>query len=172
MKWEFPNLKERLQKKVKNVLLGISASMQENRAQLFDSEGKFNGRPGWAPLKFRSGQILSKRGTLRKSIAPSSKNGQAGPNGIVRFTQDSVMIGSNLFYAAMMNWGTTKLPNGKLVPKKAQALKIPTGGKGKNKFIFRKSVKIPARHFDDWNAADEKELNETLVNLIAGYLNG
>lgn len=176
IEWNFPNLSDRLRRNLHQVYLGLAAAMQENRAQLFYSEGRHNGRRGWAPLKFRDGMILQKRGTLRKSIAPSNSKGTPGPNGIVRFQNDRIQIGTNLFYARMMNNGTTKLPGGVLKPVRAQALKIPVP-KGKIKgadkgYIFRKSVKIPARPFDDWNSQDQEEMTDTLSNLIARVLNG
>lgn len=77
------------------------------------------------------------------------------------------------------------LAKSQLSPKKAKAMnraidemiKRNTSGKSKSqfkneKFIFRKSVKIPARNFDSWNNADELELSLTLGNLIVRLLNG
>ena len=88
----------------------------------------------------------------------------------------------------MMNDGTTKMPGGVLRAVNAQALKIPLpSGKSatdltkelrksangdKDKFIFRKSVKIPARPFDDWTLEDEAELSEALRNKLIEVLNG
>ena len=94
-------------------------------------------------------------------------------------------------YARMMNDGTTKLPGGVLRPRTAKALKIPLpSGKGategakslrkgattiedggkKEKYIFRKSVKIPARPFDDWTIEDEQEMQAALATKIAEVL--
>jgi len=42
---------------------------------------------------------------------------------------------------------------------------------GSDKFIFRKSVKIPARRFDQWNDLDQKNLNEALKEYITNVLN-
>lgn len=102
-----------------------AATVQANRGMLFDSEGSYNGRPGWAKLQFRNGQILSKKGVLRKSIAPYNPNGTPGPDGIVRFAGESVTIGTKLFFARLMNDGTANMPGGVLRPVKAKALKIP-----------------------------------------------
>ncbi len=44
-------------------------------------------------------------------------------------------------------------------------------GQGGSDFIFRKSVKIPARPFDQWNDQDQAELEASLVNKIAEILN-
>ena len=188
VKFKWPDLKARVGKAEPEIRLFMAATIQTNRGLLFDSEGKHNGRPGWAPLKFRVGQILSDRGVLRKSMAPFNADGKPGPDGIVVIQPDSITIGTTLLYARLMNDGTTKMPGGKLVAKNAKALKIPlpngknatptakalrkgASGEGKQKFIFRKSVKIPARPFDDWNAQDQEELDEALINKLAEIIN-
>lgn len=168
MKFEFPNLSEKLRRKVQEVYVFMAATMQTNRGMLFDQEGAYNGHPKWAPLKFRQGQILSDRGTLRKSLAPVPSLGVPGTDGIVMIAPDNITIGTKLYYAAMMNWGTTGLSGGVLKPVRAKALKIPDGKGG---FMFRKSVKIPARHFDEWNDADQQEMEEALANKLASILN-
>jgi len=45
-------------------------------------------------------------------------------------------------------------------------------GIGPVKFIFRKSVRIPARPFDTWTRDDEKELESALTGKIREILNG
>ncbi len=165
---QFPDLHKMLIEYEQEINVFIAAIMQTNRGMVFDSEGKHNGRPGWAPLKFRNGQILSKSGTLRKSIAPMSANGKAGQNGIVRISGDTITIGTSLYYARMMNNGTAGLPGGVLRPKEKKALKIPVGN---GKFIFRKVVRIPARNFDDWTQDDQAEMEESLSNKIEQILN-
>lgn len=164
----FPDMEKMLEQNLDEINLFIAAIMQTNRGLLFDSEGKHNGRPGWAPLKTRDGQILSKRGTLRKSMAPPEAMGKPGPDGIVRLSRDQITIGTSLFYARMMNNGTTGLPGGVLRPKTKKALKIPLGN---GRFIFRKVVRIPARNFDDWVSADQQEMEESLSNKIEQVLN-
>lgn len=221
---KFPDLAQKLKKHEKDIELFIAAQMQFNRGMMFDQEGAYNGHDRWAELKFRDGQILSRRGTLRKSIAPKAAQGKPGPGGIVKFGSGLVTIGSSLKYAALMNWGTTKLPGGVLVPKNAKALKIPVPqgnkagvaakaiqdaaldkqirkiydkiartksqktfdklilrlnvleskkgeGKGPVKFIFRKSVRIPERRYDQWNSEDQKELSIAVRNKIVKVLN-
>ena len=193
---KFPDLAAILKKERANLDLFIAAQMQFNRGMLFDQEGAYNGHKKWADLKFRQGQILSHRGTLRKSIAPTSGSGKAGPGGIVKFGSGVVTIGSSLIYAALMNWGTTKMPGGVMVPKNAKALMIPlpsgksatagakelkkgstkisrdVGGKTKNmNVIFRKSVKIPARRYDEWTTQDQQELSVAVKNKIVEILN-
>jgi phage gpG-like protein len=195
--FQFPDLGAAMKSREGEINLFLAATIQTNRGLLFDSEGHHNGRPGWAPLKFRRGQILSDRGVLRKSIAPYSADGKPGPNGIVQIQPDAITIGTTLLYAALMNYGTTKMPGGVLRPKYAKALKIPIPGganatpvakamrkgaktlsydaadgvKKSGKFIFRKFVRIPARPFNDWNERDQEELDAALINKIAKVMN-
>lgn len=235
--FKFPDLKAKVENAKDEIHLSLAAGMQTNRALLFDAEGNYNGHEGWAPLVFRRGMILSDRGTLRKSLAPRPAKGQAGPDGIVEIGPDVVTIGTNLKYAAMMNWGTTNLPGGVLRPTKAQALRIPIpkgdnaaqaardirakgiakqllkledllarrrqrytrtskgeveqlegivrlreriaklqaklkeGSKyGGDNFIFVKSVKIPARRYDQISELDRQEFNAILTNKVAEVL--
>lgn len=230
IQFEFPRWKEVVEANRDRINLFLAATVQTNRGMMFDQEGAHNGRPRWAPLKLRNGQILSRRGTLRKSIAPSRSGGQPGPDGIVSFQGDIITVGTKLGYARMMNDGTTKMPGGVLRPVKAKALKIPlpqgqhanAAGKAaakaegmrkmakrahelrgsidnaqtaeaenkyreqlnkvqqrmakgdvpEGKFIFVKSVKIPARPFDTWNDEDQKELDAAFLNLLTDILNG
>lgn len=255
--FKFPDWAAKIKKNEERINLFIAAQVQTNRGLLFDAEGSYNGHPAWAPLKFRQGQVLSQRGTLRKSIAPYNSKGRPGPDGIVQFQGDTITIGTTLLYARMMNEGTEKMPGGVLKPKNAKALRIPLpsgagasqiakelragkisksiqkqkdkialaearfaktkqrfakqvkkdrdtsatsktwdkqadsiymqksklaklearrqqildSGKGGEKFIFRKSVRIPARNFTDWNTMDQQELDAALLNLITGILN-
>jgi len=177
---KFPDLHARLKKYEKDIYLVLAAAMQTNRAMMFDKEGADNGKDKWAPLKWRSGRILQKTGTLRKSFAPMNDGVKPGKNNgtIVRINAPSVIIGTNLAYAATMNDGTTKMPGGVITPVSAKALKIPLpeGGKGVTKrekkqgFMFRKSVKIPARPMDTISKEDEQEFAETLMNYISEIL--
>jgi hypothetical protein len=110
---------------------------------LFDNEGSYNGHRRWARLSFRSGQILSNRGALRRSIAPHNPKGSPAADGIVRFTGDEIIVGTKLLYARMMNDGTTKMPGGVLRPKNAKALKIPVP-QGKNAGPAAKGIQAQA----------------------------
>lgn len=204
----------------------MAAQIQFNRGMLFENEGAHNGRARWQDLKFRKGQILSKRGTLRKSIAPIRADGSPGPDGIVRIAGDMIYVGTQMLSARLMNDGTTKMPGGVLKPVRAKALKIPVPqgasaggaavaiqdaarkkqiavirqemermtkgqkqyeraekriqkieekmgkGTGSVKHIFRKSVKIPARPFDDWNDADQVDFDAALLGKLQQVLNG
>lgn len=220
---DFPELAEKVKAAEDEINLFIAAQVQTNRGLLFDSEGAHNGHERWAPLRLRNGQIMSRSGTLRKSIAPYNATGQPGPGGIVRFEGDTIVVGTTLGYARMMNDGTVNLPGGVLRPVNAEALAIPlpsgvmanpeakklrkkasgrrdleasikklrsrirtTSGPEKRKLqeklkrytaklndspknervMFRKSVKIPPRPFDNWTNEDETELTEALTNKI------
>lgn len=168
MKLEIPDFAELVRKQKQRLYMIMAATIQTNRAMMFDREGANNGHPKWAPLKIRKGKILSDKGTLRKSIS-GNQTGRPGPDGIVMISGDQISVGTKLAYAAMMNWGTTGLPGGVLKPKKAKALKIPLGD---NEWLFRKSVKIPPRPFDQWNKDDQEELEETLINAIQDVIQG
>lgn len=183
IKFDMPALAPKFRGRIREIYLFIAAQIQTNRGFLFNAEGAYNGHKKWAPLKFRQGQILSKRGTLRKSIAPIPARGQPGNDGIVRISGETVTVGTKLFYARLMNDGTTKMPGGVLRAINAKALKIPLppgkiatpAGKAARKdygpFMFRKSVKIPPRPFDDWTNKDQEELDQALSNKIAEILN-
>lgn len=256
VQFSFPDWAEKLRGREAELNLFLAAQIQTNRGMLFDQEGAHNGHARWAPLRMRDGQILSRRGTLRKSIAPFNPNGVRGENGIVRFAGDTIVVGTKLAYARMMNNGTVGLPGGVLRPKHAKALKIPLppgfvkkrarkvgalvsalqraknaesvahlqnrlqraekalaklrGNKSKAKrerylskvrqqmvyaiatqnhelaekmrkrtvrtmgsqgdFMFVKSVTIPPRPFDEWNEADQAEIDSALTTKVAEVL--
>ncbi len=174
--WKFPKLAAKLKGAKHELQLFLAAQLQTNRGMLFSRSGDFNGHESWKKPLLREGQPLSKSGTLRKSLGPNA--GAPGPNGIVRFNGPKVTIGTQLAYAEMANWGTSKLPGGKLVARDGHALKIPLpAGKratatakairASNKkagapvgFMFVKSVKIDPRRFDDLTEADQKEISK------------
>lgn len=191
IKFTFPDLHAKLKKAEAELYQFIAAQLQYNRAMLFANEGGYNGHRKWAPLKFRVGQILSDTGALRRSLGPITAQGMERPlktaNGIVEIQGNEVVIGTKLLYARLMNDGTANMPGGVLRPVKAKALMIPlpsgtsatkqakkakkTGKKiGRQDVIFRKSVRIPARPFDQLNAQDEKEIARALENKIARVL--
>lgn len=178
---KFPDLAGKLTANMDQIQNEIVAAIQFNRGMLFDSEGAYNGHKPWAQLELRTGQALSRRGVLRKSLSPGGAPGKPGPGGYVDMdSQGVVTVGTSVAYAAMMNFGTTNLPGGVLRPVRAKALAIPLPeGKwatdvtkalrkgatkrmnertGKNeKVIFRKWVKIPARRFDTITSQDTDE---------------
>lgn len=127
IEFKFPNWEAKLKAAKEEINLFLAANMQTNRGLLFDAEGGRNGHQRWAPLVFRNGMILAKRGILRKSIGPknSGLRPATGPDSIIRFTETTITIGTALAYARMMNDGTAKMPGGVLRAKRAKALKIP-----------------------------------------------
>lgn len=171
IQWKFPAWQKAFDTRFEELQMFIAAQMQTNRGLLFDKSGDVNGHPRWAPLVFRTGQPLKKTGALSKSMGPRNDGitAQRNEGSIVKFNADTITIGTSLAYAAMMNWGTTRLPGGVLRPKNAKALKIPTG---QGKFIFRKSVKIPERRFDTWTEEDEIELKIAVETKLGELFNG
>lgn len=170
--FKMPDLKKRFNASQERISRFIAAQIQTNRGMMFDKEGAYNGHQKWAPLKYREGQILKKRGDLSRSIGPQGSKGYPGANGIVRISGTikrlQVSVGTSLKYAAMMNWGTAGLPGGVLVAKTKKCLRFKVG----NKWVMVHSVKIPARRFDGWNEQDKQELSGALRNLIVRILNG
>ncbi len=175
LKLKFPKLEMRFKKHQREIMLVLAASMQTNRAMMFNADGADNGKKKWDPLVLRTGRPLQLTGALRKSWAPGNDGKTPGHalGSIVKIGPAEVSIGTNLAYARMMNDGTTKMPGGVLRAKNAQALKIPLpSGMLENgqKFMFRKSVRIPARPMDTLTKQDEKEFSVTMANYIAEIL--
>ena len=191
LSFKFPNLAEKLKRHQIDVMGVLAAAMQTNRAMMFDKDGADNGKDKWDPLVFRSGRPLQDRGTLRKSLSPRNNGIKPGysSGSVVRYTTTEAVIGTDLLYARLLNDGTVNMPGGVLRPVNAQALKIPLPG-GRNAtpgakalrkssrklqsegFIFRKSVKIPARPMNTVTEQDRKEWAKTVSNYIAELLNG
>ena len=143
----------------------IAATLQTQRAMIFDREGAYNGREKWKPLKCRDGQILSKRGTLRKSIGPMP----AGPTtpgfatgSIVRYATGIVTIGTNIRYAHVHEKGAV------IVPVNKKALRYKCG----RRWVFSKKSVIPARPFGDFTHQDIEEIKDTVENHIDAVMKG
>lgn len=119
--FKFPDWFGRMKKAEKRIGLFIAANMQENRAELFQASGAFNGHKPWKKPLFRNGKPLMDRGTLKNSIGPSNASNEpiTAPNGIIRIQWPKVTIGTNLGYAKINNEG------GIIKAKNAQALAIP-----------------------------------------------
>lgn len=163
IKFKFPKLDERIKKNHHRIEQFIAASMQTNRALLFDHEGQYSGHKAWAPLKLRTGKILSKRGNLRRSIGPGNDGHRPvqSDNGIVEYKNGVVKIGTSLAYAKIQNDG------GIIKAKKAKALKIPLENGG---YIFRKKVEIPARNFSDITPEDRDEFEQSMKAILKEVL--
>lgn len=200
VKFDFnmPDLASVWRQKEEEVFKFIIAVLQTNRGLIFLSSGAYNGRSRWAPLVLRNGLPLLDRGNLMKSFGPIPSMGVPGPGGYVRIEQQAVTIGTSLAYAELMNDGTTKMPGGVLKSPTGKALMIPlppgkqatnaakslradaytlitpnkrTGRNQRTDVIFRKSVKIPARPYNDWTQEDEDEISDALSEKIAEILN-
>lgn len=167
-----PNLARAFKQHHREMLNVLAASMQTNRAMMFDKDGADNGKDQWAPINpmFRAGRPLQKTGTLRKSFAPQNDGLRPGrgKDTVLKMNGVTVTVGTSLAYAATMNDGTTKMPGGVIKPTRAQALKIPLADGG---FMFRRSVKIPARPMNTITELDKQEWAATLSNFIADVLN-
>lgn len=121
-----------------NALIGATLQLQEYR-DLMERVGRgmkadvdMNFRRGhgpdggpWAPLKVRKGQPLRDTGRLQRSITWQAD-------------ATRVVIGTNLLYARLQQFGGTIKPN------KGKYLVFPAG---KGKMAFARSVTIPARPF-------------------------
>lgn len=170
---DLPNFAQKFKEMQSDLMLLLAASMQTNRAMMFDKEGADNGKTKWASLNphFRSGMILNNTGVLRKSMGPQNDGIRPGrgKDGIVQIEGTRAVIGTRLTYARLMNDGTVNMPGGVMKPTRAKALKIPIAS---GKFMFRKSVKIPARKMDIITEDDKREWADTLANYIAEKLNG
>lgn len=195
LKLSMPKLDEIMIAHEKQIMGLLAATMQTNRAMMFDKDGADNGKKKWKDPIFRKGRPLQDSGDLRKSMAPMNDGLRPAysSNGIVKISGNAVRIGTNLTYARLMNDGTALLPGGVLKPVNAKALKIPLpsgvkatddakdarkGAKSitddfgnKEKVLFRRSVKIPPRNMDEVTKQDEKEWADTMANYIAEVLN-
>lgn len=186
----FPNLLARLVKNEDRIYKVMTASLQTNRAMMFDQEGAYNGHPKWAALKYRNGQILSKTGVLRKSIAPANASGNTPPNGYIarlgNLANPEVRMGTVVKYAAVHNFGANiKVPahqrtiTYKVGKRKSKVISAVKGRSKANegKIVTRQvwvkpyEINIPKRNFTDVNDQDTIEVGLALQNLILGILN-
>lgn len=157
IEFDMPDLAGKYRRRMRELYIFVAAQIQTNRGMLFDKEGGYNGHAKWAPLKFRQGQILSKRGNLRKSIAPLPARGRPGNDGIVRISGETVTVGTKLYYARLMNDGTTKMPGG-VLKAKGKALRIPLpSGKSATTLAkkLRKSAATGKSLFDKISALEQ-----------------
>lgn len=196
VKVEFPNLAAKLRGAQQRIYDVIAATIQTNRAFLFEIEGAYHGHQKWAPLKLRNGQILSDTGALRKSIAPRSKNGKPIRNtgSLVRYSggivQPTVIVGTSLAYAPVHENGATitpknkpmlwiPLPAGKGATQFAKQLKSGKAAGGPivvkhagKTFLLAKKVTIPARPFGQkaWNDVDTKDVMNAIEHVLTEIL--
>ena len=157
-------------KKLKASLLAI---MQASKDRLFDSGHDPDGNT-WAPLSSlskakrdaknkKSGQknskfsgthkVLNDTGALRNSLGVAKAKGAIGTT-----DGDEVVLGSNLEYAAIHNYGGT------IVPKNGKVLAFPGLG---GATILAKKVVIPARPFMGIGAQDTADIDEKIQAVLA-----
>lgn len=153
----------------------IPALISQAIADNFHKEG-----PGWPPLKIRKGKMLRKTNLLFKSVTTPG-----APGNIYRNDGSVITWGTNLLYAAIHNDGgviTAKkakmlfiplTPKGQKVgPQKGKAAQKSSGLKYGRDFIFKKSVRIPARPFltisDSWMEQIYQYALEKMVRAIVG----
>lgn len=193
----------RYKNQLNQLYLFTAAQMQTNRGMLFLYSGNYNGHETWKAPRLRDGKPLRDRGTLQKSIGPitRAKTGIVKPSWnegtIIRFSGDTVTIGTSLKKAEILNKGGT------ILPKKGRFLWIPLTGNKKSQteevaaamkehkktgkaslghapivrlkngkfFMLAKKVVIPPRRFDIFNQNDKDELTAALTNETARVLN-
>lgn len=163
IEFKFPEWADQVKKHYMELMREVAASIQTNRGELFDQEGSHNGKRPWKPLKLRQGQILSKTGQLRRSLAPRGTKGTAGPSGILKFSNDVVTIGTTVKYAAVHNYGAV------IRPKRKKVLSWTVG----KKRYFAKEVTIPKRPFLEgaWSDEDQQEIESALLKKVSRILN-
>lgn len=93
----------------------------------------------WKPLKLRDGKPLRDTGRLMNSID-------------FRASSDEAVIGTNVKYAAVQNFGAT------IKPKKGKYLKF----KGPDGWIFAGKVTIPARPFIGLGPRQIRKINRAI----------
>jgi phage gpG-like protein len=170
---QFKNVAVQIQSELPGL---IAATLQTQRAMIFDSEGSYNGRPGWEPLKHRKGQILSDSGDLRKSMGPMNDGTAPGhaAGSIVQLAMGLVTIGTNIRYAEIHDQGATipghasktfhSLKTGRFIKHSRK--------RGIWKQHYTDAYDIPARPFGNFTSEDISELNETVTNYLTSKING
>lgn len=111
------------------------------------------GRPKWLGLKYRNGKPLADTGTSRGSAANQSKRKRPRPlidTGALRGSitelsdNDTALVGTNLVYAAIHNFGGM-------------------AGRGKK-------VRIPQREFLTLTGQDKQDLMDDVQDYFAGLI--
>ena len=124
--------------------LGSLGRVLETRIKLGFARGQAPSGARWEPLKLRMGVPLVDTGRLRASIG-------------YRVEQDQVVVGTNVLYARLHQFG------GVIEPKNAKRLgPVPVGGslagEGAAGFLFLKRAVIPARPFMPLDASGQVDL--------------
>jgi phage gpG-like protein len=105
---QLKRLSEELKRRWPDVVNAVAATVQTNRAMLFDREGAYNGHTKWAPIS-RPGRILQDTGRLRRSIVPGRQgSGKPGANGVIVVDARIVRVETKVEYAATHENGDPK----------------------------------------------------------------
>ena len=105
---QLKRLSEALKRRWPDVVNAVAATVQTNRAMLFDREGAYNGHTKWAPIS-RPGRILQDTGRLRRSIVPGRQgSGKPGANGTVLVDARIVRLETKVEYASVHENGSKK----------------------------------------------------------------
>ena len=154
----------------------LAAQMQVQRAMIFRSEGSYNGRPGWAPLKSRKGRILKDRGTLSQSIGPRTDGIRPGAavGSIVRAELGVITIGTNIAYAAVHDRGATIAAHEQTLYRNKRRGRFRKHSKegGIWSTAHVASYQIPQREFSNFTSADVSELRVAAENFISELIRG
>lgn len=173
--FKFPDMLGHYKAEFKRILIGIASDIQFNVGMRFDNQGQYNGHERWKDLAsgknlkmgknglFTRQVLKGKTGGLKNSISPQSQDGQAGPQGYVKFEGDInnavVKVGTLVKYARIHNEGGLIHHPG-TANGFGRGIKIPAHG-----------ISIPRRNFTDWNKQDASNMKKFLKNLV-DVLNG
>lgn len=147
---DLERLLDELERRVKNraPLMEKIAGIMMNAV---DENFIHGGRPLWTPLKYRDGKPLQMSGRLHGSIHPWHDN-------------DSAVVGTNVVYAAIQNFGG-KTRAHEIRPRHKKALAF--GGRFARK-VNHPGSDIPARPFLVLTEVDCEEIRQAILDSIAG----
>lgn len=109
------------------------------------------GRPAWKELKYRDGKPLQLSGRLHNSITPWHDN-------------DMAVVGTNVVYAAIQNFGGQTRPH-EIRPRYKKALRF--NGRFAKK-VNHPGSDIPARPFLTLTTEDYEEVRQAIADHILG----
>ena len=174
--FKFPPIAKYAKRISRYLPMFIAAKMQAQRGRIFDSEGSYNGRPGWKPLKHRKGQILKLTGTLSKSLSPSTGGNKPGfaTGSILKYANGIVTIGTNIKYAAVHDQGAVIQPHEVVVNRSEKTGKFKKITKTTQlvEVYMTKTYEIPARPFSDFTREDVAELKEQIESYMTYLMGG
>jgi len=164
---EFQDYLEKAAARSKNLIIPLKRCGMV-MFQSFKENFRQQGRPvRWRRLsrgtilqrRRRSTRVLQDTGRLKMSVISS-----AGRGNIYRLKQDSLMMGSNLFVAPLLQYGTDPYT---ITPKSAPALKIPTP----EGIIYRSKARHPGLSARPFVLFQPKDITEC-TGIFADYIEG